>query len=140
MRSHQTIELALATLYDVVMSKTVLLVEDNDFIRNMYQLKLSKSGITVEEASDGVQALDKLKQSKPDVVLLDLMMPNMNGLDVLKQLKADGVLPDLPVVVLTNVMDQQSVEDAKKLGARDYIVKTDLTPTQVVEKIQPFLK
>jgi CheY-like chemotaxis protein len=122
------------------MSKTVLLVEDNDFIRNMYQLKLSKSGLEVDEASDGVQALEKIKAQKPDVILLDLMMPSMGGLDVLKQLKADGMLPDLPVVVLTNVMDQQSVDDAKKLGARDYIVKTDLTPTQVVEKIQPLLK
>lgn len=122
------------------MSKTVLLVEDNDFIRNMYQLKLSKSGLEVAEAGDGVQALEKIKAQKPDVILLDLMMPNMGGLDVLKQLKADGMLPDLPVVVLTNVMDQQSVDDAKKLGARDYIVKTDLTPTQVVEKIQPLLQ
>ena len=122
------------------MSKTVLLVEDNDFIRNMYQLKLSKSGLEVVEAGDGVQALEKIKAQKPDVILLDLMMPNMGGLDVLKQLKADGMLPDLPVVVLTNVMDQQSVDDAKKLGARDYIVKTDLTPTQVVEKIQPLLQ
>lgn len=122
------------------MSKTVLLVEDNDFIRNMYQLKLSKSGLEVVEAGDGVQALEKIKAQKPDVILLDLMMPNMGGLDVLKQLKSDGMLPDLPVVVLTNVMDQQSVDDAKKLGARDYIVKTDLTPTQVVEKIQPLLQ
>lgn len=127
-------------LYHMSMSKTVLLVEDNDFIRNMYQLKLSKSGLEVVEAGDGVQALEKIKAQKPDVILLDLMMPNMGGLDVLKQLKADGMLPDLPVVVLTNVMDQQSVDDAKKLGARDYIVKTDLTPTQVVEKIQPLLQ
>jgi two-component system alkaline phosphatase synthesis response regulator PhoP len=129
-----------AALYHMSMSKTVLLVEDNDFIRNMYQLKLSKSGLEVVEAGDGVQALEKIKAQKPDVILLDLMMPNMGGLDVLKQLKADGMLPDLPVVVLTNVMDQQSVDDAKKLGARDYIVKTDLTPTQVVEKIQPLLQ
>ncbi len=127
-------------MYHMSMSKTVLLVEDNDFIRNMYQLKLSKSGLEVVEAGDGVQALEKIKAQKPDVILLDLMMPNMGGLDVLKQLKADGMLPDLPVVVLTNVMDQQSVDDAKKLGARDYIVKTDLTPTQVVEKIQPLLQ
>ena len=122
------------------MSKVVLLVEDNDFIRNMYQLKLAKADLTVVEAVDGQMALDKIAEHKPDVVLLDLMMPNVSGIDVLKNLKKQGVIPGLPVIVLTNVMDPQTIEEAKQLGARDYIVKTDLTPSQVVEKLQPFLK
>jgi len=122
------------------MSKVVLLVEDNDFIRNMYQLKLAKADLTVVEAVDGQMALDKIAEHKPDVVLLDLMMPNVSGIDVLKNLKKQGIIPSLPVIVLTNVMDPQTIEEAKQLGARDYIVKTDLTPSQVVEKLQPFLK
>lgn len=122
------------------MSKVVLLVEDNDFIRNMYQLKLAKADFSVVEAVDGQMALDKISEHKPDLVLLDLMMPNVSGVDVLKQLKKDGVVPGLPVIVLTNVLDPQTIEAAKALGARDYIVKTDLTPSQVVEKLQPYLK
>lgn len=122
------------------MSKVVLLVEDNDFIRNMYQLKLAKADFSVVEAVDGQMALDKISEHKPDLVLLDLMMPNVSGVDVLKQLKKQGVVPGLPVIVLTNVMDPQTIEVAKQLGARDYIVKTDLTPSQVIEKLQPFLK
>lgn len=122
------------------MSKVVLLVEDNDFIRNMYQLKLAKADLSVVEAVDGQMALDKIGEHKPDLVLLDLMMPNVSGIDVLKDLKKKGIVPELPVIVLTNVMDPQTIEEAKQLGARDYIVKTDLTPSQVVEKLQPFLK
>lgn len=122
------------------MSKVVLLVEDNDFIRNMYQLKLAKADLAVVEAVDGKMALDKIAEHKPDIILLDLMMPNVGGMDVLRELKKQGVVPDLPVIILTNVMDPQTVGEAKELGARDYIVKTDLTPSQVVEKLEPFLK
>jgi len=122
------------------MSKVVLLVEDNDFIRNMYQLKLAKADFAVVEAIDGKMALDKIHEHKPDLILLDLMMPNVGGVEVLKELKKQGVTPDLPVIVLTNIMDPQTIAEAKALGARDYIVKTDLTPSQVVEKLQPFLK
>jgi CheY-like chemotaxis protein len=122
------------------MSKVVLLVEDNDFIRNMYQLKLAKADLTVIEAIDGRMALQRITEQKPDLVLLDLMMPNVGGLEVLKDLKKQGVLPNLPVIVLTNVMDPQTIDEAKQLGAKDYIVKTDLTPSQVIEKLKPFIK
>lgn len=122
------------------MSKVVLLVEDNDFIRNMYQLKLAKADFTVIEAIDGNMALEKVKEHKPDLILLDLMMPNVGGLEVLKALNKDGIVPGVPVIVLTNIMDPQTVETAKQYGAQDYIVKTDLTPSQVVEKLQPYLK
>ncbi|MDP4038945.1 MAG: response regulator [bacterium] len=122
------------------MSKVVLLVEDNDFVRKMYQFKLAKSGIEVIEAQDGESALKAIKEQKPDLVLLDIMMPGMSGIDVLKQLKKDKIVPKIPVIVLTNVMNQQSIEECKKLGALDYIVKTDLTPSQVLDKIQACLK
>ncbi|MSR89315.1 response regulator [Patescibacteria group bacterium] len=121
------------------MKKVCLLVEDNDFIRNMYNLKLSKSKIDVVEATDGAMALIKINEHQPQVVLLDLMMPNVSGIEVLEELKKHNITPDLPVVVLTNIMDQATIDQAKSLGARDYIVKTDLTPSEVVDKIAPFL-
>lgn len=133
------IDAATVSDYHNTMSKVVLLVEDNDFIRNMYQLKLSKAGLTVEEAVDGKQALEKIAAKKPDLVLLDMMMPNMSGIDVLKQLNKDKVIPDLPVIVLTNIMNSQAITEARDLGARDYIIKTDLTPSQVIDKLKPFL-
>lgn len=121
------------------MSKTVLLVEDNDFIRNMYQLKLAKSNIDCVEAIDGTMALAKISEVKPDVVLLDLMMPNIGGVEVLQQLREQKIIPGLPVLVLTNIMDQPTIDKCKVLGACDYIVKTDLTPKEVVEKIKSYL-
>ncbi len=133
------IDAATVSDYHNTMSKVVLLVEDNDFIRNMYQLKLSKAGLTVEEAVDGKQALEKIAAKKPDLVLLDMMMPNMSGIDVLKQLNKDKLIPELPVIVLTNIMNSQAITEARDLGARDYIIKTDLTPSQVIDKLKPFL-
>jgi CheY-like chemotaxis protein len=121
------------------MSKIVLLVEDNDFIRNMYKLKFSKAKIEVEEAVDGSMALAKIGETAPAVVLLDLMMPNVSGIEVLEELDKQKVTPALPVIVLTNVMDQPTIDKAKSLGARDYIIKTDLTPSEVLEKVAPFL-
>lgn len=121
------------------MSNVVLLVEDNDFIRNMYKLKLSKAKIDVLEAIDGAMALSMINENKPEVVLLDLMMPNVTGLEVLEELDKAKMVPELPVLVLTNVMDQPTIEKAKKLGARDYIIKTDLTPGEVLDKVMTYL-
>lgn len=121
------------------MAKSVLLVEDNDFIRNMYQLKLAKSGYTVVEATDGAMALEKLQTFKPDLILLDLMMPNVDGVTVLKELNKQAIIPDLPVVVLTNMLNPATLNEVRELGARDYIIKTDLTPSQVIEKLKPYL-
>lgn len=138
-RAKNKIDAGTISDYHSTMSKVVLLTEDNDFIRNMYQLKLSKAGLTVEEAVDGKQALEKIAARKPDLVLLDMMMPNMSGIDVLKQLNKDKIIPDLPVIVLTNIMNSQAITEARDLGARDYIIKTDLTPSQVIDKLKPYL-
>ncbi|MSR68196.1 response regulator [Candidatus Saccharibacteria bacterium] len=122
------------------MKKICLLVEDSDSIRSMYQLKFSKSNIRTVEATDGAMALTKINEHQPQVVLLDLMMPNVSGMEVLEELKKHGITPGLPVIVLTNVMDQATIDQAKNLGAQDYIIKTDLTPSEVVAKIEPYFK
>ena len=121
------------------MSNVVLLVEDSDFIRDMYKLKLSKAKIDVVEAVDGAMALSMISEHKPKLVLLDLMMPNVTGIEVLEELDKNKMTPELPVIVLTNLMDKPTIDKAKKLGARDYIVKTDLTPGEVLDKIMPYL-
>lgn len=118
------------------MNGIILLVEDNEFIRNMYKLKLTKAKYKVEEAEDGAIALSKIPETKPDVILLDLMMPNVGGLEVLKELNKQKKVPNLPVIVLTNMMDPKTADDCIQLGACDYIIKTDVTPAEVVAKVQ----
>lgn len=121
------------------MSKTILVVEDNDFIRKMYVLKFSKAGLDVVEAIDGAEALKAIDSSKPDLVLLDLMMPNVGGIEVLENLHKKKLIPKLPVIVLTNIMNSETIEQARKLGAVDYIIKTDLTPSQVLDKMKKYI-
>lgn len=122
------------------MNGIILLVEDNEFIRNMYKLKLSKAKYDVVEAEDGAVGLKKISESNPNLILLDLMMPNIGGLEVLEELKKHKKVPELPVIVLTNMMDPKTAEDCKALGACDYIIKTDVTPAEVVEKVKVYLK
>jgi hypothetical protein len=84
-------------------------------------------------------ALSMISEHKPKLVLLDLMMPNVTGIEVLEELDKQNMTPDLPVIVLTNLMDKPTIDKAKKLGARDYIVKTDLTPGEVLDKVMTYL-
>lgn len=121
------------------MSKTILVAEDNDFIRKMYVLKFSKAGLDVIEAIDGTEALKAIDSSKPDLVLLDLMMPNVGGIEVLENLHEKKMIPKLPIIILTNIMNSETIEQARKLGAVDYIIKTDLTPSQVLEKMKKYI-
>lgn len=121
------------------MSKTILVVEDNDFIRRMYVLKFSKAGLDVVEAIDGAEAIKSIEESIPDLVLLDLMMPNVGGIEVLQTLHKKKITPKLPVIVLTNIMNAETIEQARKLGAIDYIIKTDMTPSQVLEKLKSYI-
>lgn len=119
--------------------KKILLVEDNDFIRKMYLMKLGKSSeFEVIEAADGQAALEAFHKNKPDMILLDIMMPKMSGLQVLETLRKEG--SQVPVIILSNVMSAETKEIAEKYGVIDYIIKSDLTPSQVLEKLEAHLK
>lgn len=104
--------------------KKVLLVDDDPLIIRMYEHKLSADGYEVILAFDGEDGLVKAADTKPDVILLDLMMPKMNGIEALKHLKKDADTKKIPVVILTNIGDDQAyVKTTKELGAVDYLVK-----------------
>jgi CheY-like chemotaxis protein len=121
------------------MSK-ILLVDDDALLVRMYQKKLENDGFTVATASDGVEALDKLGEFKPDLMLLDIMMPKMNGLQVLEKMKNDGISKNTPVIVLTNVgANDEDVERGLELGAVSYLVKAGNRPKAVVSKIKEVL-
>ncbi|MDO8601303.1 MAG: response regulator [bacterium] len=119
---------------------TILLIEDDSMIVRMYQRKLESEGFKVNLAFNGEEGLASLKKERPDLVLLDIMMPKMNGIETLKAVKADPSLKDIPVVMLTNLGDRpEDVQKCKDLGALDYWVKANISLKEAVEKIKTIL-
>lgn len=119
----------------------ILLVEDDPMVVRMYQRKLEKEGFKVNLAFNGEEGLEALKKEKPDLILLDIMMPKMNGIEMLKKVKADSGTRDIPVVILTNLGDRpEDVEKCKELGAEDYWVKANVSLKEVVERIKEILE
>lgn len=117
----------------------ILLVEDEKMLADMYVAKFSKEGLSVMRAEDGVQGLELAKKHKPDVVLLDIILPKLDGFAVLKELKNDPQLSDVHILLLTNLGQDEDVEKGKKLGADDYFIKANHTPAEIVEKVKYLL-
>ena len=110
----------------------VLLVEDDPIIYRMYQKAFNLEGFTTELAKNGQEGLDKLKTFEPDIILLDIMMPKMNGVEMLEKLKTELNTKDIPVVVLTNVSDAGVTHEVFGKGASMIIVKSETEPEQVI--------
>lgn len=119
--------------------KKVLLVEDDKMILDMYTLKFTQEGYEVTQAENGKDGLDAAKRINPDIVLLDIILPQMDGFTVLKSLKADPKLKNIPVVLLTNLGQDGDVKKGIELGAVDYLIKANFTPSQVVDKVKSVL-
>lgn len=117
----------------------ILLVEDDQFLLKMYRKKFEVAGYAVEVAHDGVEGLEKMKSIKPDLVIMDVMMPKMNGLEATEKAKADPEIKDIPILIFTNLSGTEDASTAVERGAVDYLVKSDLTPTQVVDKVKAIL-
>lgn len=117
----------------------VLIVDDDPFILDMYVLKFKQDGFDVEIATDGKKVLQQVKDTKPDVVLLDVIMPFADGFEVLKQMKNDPSMKDIQVIMLTNLGQKEDIEKSLALGAADYIIKAHFTPSEVVNKVKDFL-
>lgn len=105
------------------MANVILVVEDEESIRTLIALNLQAAGYMVEEAKDGTQALERVKAVKPDLVLLDWMLPGLDGLDVLRSLKADPAFATLPVIMLTAKSEEHDIVLGLEMGAADYITK-----------------
>lgn len=118
----------------------IVLVEDDIVLSDMYVKKFLLEGFSIERALDGEEGLALIKKIKPDLVLLDIMMPKKNGLDTLRELKADPEIKDTYVVLLTNVGEQTYVDEGFKLGASQFMMKSNFTPKEVVEKVKGWLK
>ena len=119
----------------------ILLAEDDVFIGEIYATVLKKEGFDVRTAVDGEEALTLARNNMDaSLMLLDIMMPKLNGVEVLKQLKADPQTKDLPIILLTNLSDDNIIQEALHLGAVAYLIKVRFTPQAVVEKIREFLE
>lgn len=114
--------------------KTVLIVDDNPDIREIYQVKFKREGFATLTAGDGQECLELLETARPDVVLLDLQMPVMDGLETLRRMKADAELAQIPVVILSNVDSDEMFKTVSELGAAEYyLVKSLVDPQKVID-------
>jgi len=119
----------------------IIFIEDDVALVRAYQNKFAMEGFEVDSAFDGLEAIQKLGLNDYDIVLLDLMLPKINGFDVLKQLRTSGwPAAQKPVIVFSNLGDASDISKSRALGANDYLVKANLSPNQVVEKIREHLK
>ena len=121
-------------------SHSVLVVEDDKFLRDLLVLKLKREGFKVSEAVDGEEGLKKTRNEKPNIIVLDLIIPVKDGFAFLEEMKKDPETESIPVIVLSNLGQREDIERAKALGARDYMVKAQLTPLEVVERIKTILR
>jgi len=114
----------------------VLLVEDDPFLSSMYTTKFKMEGFEIYSANDGKTGLNLAVSEKPDIILLDIMIPEMTGFEVLEELKKREDTRDIPVILLTNLSQKDEVEKGLELGAEEYVIKAYITPTGMVDKIK----
>ena len=118
----------------------ILIVEDDAIMQKIYHKKFELEAFEVETAGDGEEALKKVKSFMPDFVLMDVMLPKLNGIEALQRIKADPETARIPILVLSNLSTTDDAQTAKEKGAIGYIVKSDVTPSQVVAKVKQILK
>ena len=118
----------------------ILIIEDDKFLRELIIQKLGKEGFDVIEAGEGEEGLRKAKEEKPDLVLLDLILPGIDGFEVLRRAKADGETSSIPVVILSNLGQRDDVDKGLQLGAADYLIKAHFTPGEIIQKVKVILQ
>jgi DNA-binding response OmpR family regulator len=118
----------------------VLIVDDDTFLSGIYATKLELEGFQVVTARDGEEGLKMAASEKPDIVLLDVLMPKLDGFETLKRLKQEDATKGIPVIMLTNLGQKEDIEQALEAGAQDYLIKAHFVPAEAVEKIKAVLK
>lgn len=121
-------------------SGKILIVEDDEFLRSLAAKRLEQDDYDVDVAVDGDEAVKYLEKTAPDLILLDLLLPEIDGFGVLEKMQKIDAVKDVPVVVFSNLGDKEDIERAKKLGAKDYLVKANFTLDDVIQKINSYLK
>lgn len=121
------------------MPKKILIIEDDRFLRELMSRKLLSLQFDVVVAVDGEEGLEKIKSEMPDVVLLDLILPGINGFEVLENAKKNPATAKIPVIILSNLGQSEDIEKGLKLGAEDFLVKAHFTPQEIVNKLKSIL-
>jgi CheY-like chemotaxis protein len=117
-------------------TKKILLAEDDLFLQRMYATKLTDAGFQVLAADDGVKAVSLMKKHKPDLALIDILMPKKDGFEVVEEIKQDADIKGIPIIFLTNLSEVEDVKRAKKLGVTEYLIKSHFLPSEVIEIVQ----
>lgn len=120
--------------------KKILIVEDEKILAEMYRDKFTRAGFKVISAIEAKEGLASAKKERPDLILLDILLPNESGIYFLSQLKKDSEIASIPVVAFSNFDDPETKSQAKKLGVKEYVIKTNYTPQEVVEKVKNYLR
>ena len=118
----------------------VLIIEDDEFLRSLTAKRLEKEGYAVEVGVDGESGVAVAESKKPDLILLDLLLPGLDGFEVLKRVRSNEALKETPVIIFSNLGQKEDIERAKGLGANDFLIKANFTLDDVVGKIKSFLK
>jgi len=122
------------------MTKKILIIEDEKILIEMYRDKFTQAGFEVLLAGEVNEGLKLAEKEKPDLILFDILLPRKNGISFLQELKKYPQISSIPVVVFSNFDDPKTKTEAQKLGAKDYLIKTNYTPQEIVEKIKKYLK
>ena len=120
--------------------KKILVIEDEHFLLNFWEAKLDSLYYQVFKSLDGAKGLVLARSKSPDLILLDILMPRLDGYEVLIRLKKSKKTKDIPVIILSNLSQQEEIEKGIRLGAIDFIVKADVIPSEVETKIEKYLK
>lgn len=119
--------------------KKILIIEDDKFLLKLYSDKLIREGFDVSMAITGEEGLSKVAQEKPDLILLDIILPQKNGFEILSELKLKSEFKQIPVIALTNLGQESDIKTGMELGAADYLVKTDFSITKLAEVVRKHL-
>ncbi len=118
----------------------ILIIEDEQILIRMYQEKFEQAGFAVVSAFDVESGLELAKNEKPNIVILDILLPQNNGLFFLEQVKKEKELTSTPIIAFSNYDDPKTIQRAKELGAKDYLIKTNYTPDEIVAKVSALAK
>jgi|SRR3989344_617637 len=118
------------------MAKKILLIEDEDILIGLLQKKLAKEGYEIKLARDGRAGMDMMRKNKPDLILLDIVMPRMGGLEVMEEMRNDKELKNIPIIIISNSGQPVELDKAKALGVKDWLIKTEFDLQEVVEKVK----
>jgi len=119
--------------------RKILVVEDDQFLSSIIEEHFKKVGYSVEIAKGGAEALKFIEKSIPDIMLLDILMPEVSGFDVLKKVRADARYKDMPIIVFSNLGQESEIEEGKRLGADDFLVKARFMISEVIQKVDALI-